>query len=310
MGSEYDGTTTGFKCFPAFCAGFCGRFRIEGQPAGRYRPPSHLCGMSPQNRPGRAGPRIARHDTMKLRSLLLVSCMLVVPALAMFSHLIPAEVRAAARHSFATATSDWLGTPADARTIPPPPAALPPAVAQSALPVHGGETLGFLPAATIPKPVATGLPPAATGLPPAATGGAAAATNPPLPAGAASSTATEPATPPLVTQLADRTRQLRDQQAREQQAIEAQLKSAGAVSFDCQPLPGSEGLFSSSCRVPMDATGQLQRVFQASGHDPGTASAALLAQVMAWRQRMAMQEPPATAGGADGTSPLPGGRFQ
>jgi hypothetical protein len=60
----------------------------------------------------------------------------------------------------------------------------------------------------------------------------------------------------------------------------------------------------------MDATGQLQRVFQASGHDPGTASAALLAQVTAWRQRMAMQEPHATAGGADGTSPPPGGRFQ
>jgi len=254
---------------------------------------------------------------MKLRSLLLVSCMLVVPALAMFSHLIPAEVRAAARHSFATATSDWLGTPAEARTIPPPAAALPQAVAQPALPVHGGETLGFLPTATVPNPTATGLPPAATGLPPAATGlppaatgGSAAPTNAPLPIGAASPAAAEPATPPLVTQLADRTRQLRDQQARDQQAIEAQLKSAGAVSFDCQPLPGSDGLFSSSCRVPVDATGQLQRVFQASGHDPVTASAALLAQVTEWRQRMAMQHLPANAGGADAASPPPGGRFQ
>lgn len=310
MGSEYDATSTDFKCFPAFCAGFCGRFRIEGPPAGRYRPPSRLGGISPQKCPGRAGPHIARHDTMKLRSLLLVSCMLVVPALAMFSHWIPAEVRAAARHSFATATNDWLGTPAEARTIPPPPAALPQAAVQSALPVHGGETVGFLPAATVPKPTATGLPPAATGLPPAATGGPSSPTNPTLPAGATATTAAEPATPPLVTQLADRTRQLRDQQAREQQAIEAQLKLAGAVSFDCQPLPGSEGLFSSSCRVPVDATGQLQRVFQASGHDPGTASAALLAQVTEWRQRMAMQQPPATPGGADGTSPPPGGRFQ
>ena len=227
--------------FRHFAPVFAGDFGLKDSlPAAIV--PSRPCGMSPQNRPGRAGPQIARHDTMKLRSLLLVSCMLVVPALAMFSHLIPAEMRAAARHSFATATSDWLGTPAEARTIPTPPAALPPAVVQSALPVHGGETLGFLPAATVPKPIATGLPPAATGLPPAATGGAAAATSPPLPAGAASSTAAEPATPPLVTQLADRTRQLRDQQAREQQAIEAQLKSAGAVSFDCQPLPGSDGL--------------------------------------------------------------------
>ena len=310
MGSEYDATSTGFKCFPAFYAGFCGRFRIEGPPAGRYRPPSRPCGMSPQKRPGRAGLHIARHDTMKLRSLLLVSCMLVVPALAMFSHLIPAEVRAAARHSFATATSDWLGTPAEARTIPPPAAALPQAVAQPALPVHGGETLGFLPAAPVPNPTATGLPPAATGLPTAATGGPAAPTNAPLAVGAASPAAAEPATPPQVKQLGDRTRQLRDQQARDQQAIEAQLKSAGAVSFDCQPLPGSDGLFSSSCRVPVDANGQLQRVFQASGHDPVTASAALLEQVTAWRQRMAMQHPPANAGGAEGGSPPPVGRFQ
>ena len=306
MGTEYDATSTGFKCFPAFAPVFAGDFGLKDRRPAAIVPPPASVACRPRNAPAEPGPHIARHDTMKLRSLLLVSCMLIVPALAMFSHLIPAEVRAAARHSFATATSDWLGTPAEARTIPPPAAALPQAAAQPALPVHGGETLGFLPTATVPKPTATGLPPAATGLPPAATGGPAAVANPPLPVGAAP----EPTTPPLVTQLADRTRQLREQQAREQQAIEAQLKSAGAVSFDCQPLPGSEGLFSSSCRVPVDATGQLQRVFQASGHDPGTASAALLAQVAAWRQRMAMQQPAAAAGSTDGTSPPPGGRFQ
>jgi hypothetical protein len=114
----------------------------------------------------------------------------------------------------------------------------------------------------------------------------------------------------MVAQLADRTRQVRDQQARDQQAIEAQLKAAGAVSFDCQPLPGPEGLYSSSCRVPVDATGQLQRVFQATGHDPGSASAALLEQVMGWRQRAVTQSPPAATEGMGGTGSLPADRFR
>lgn len=110
--------------------------------------------------------------------------------------------------------------------------------------------------------------------------------------------------------MADRTRQVRDQQTRDRQEIEAQLQSIGAVSFDCQPLPGSEGLYSSSCRVPVDATGQLQRVFQASGHDPGSSSAALLEQVMAWRQRAATQPAPATAGEIGGTGLPSGERFR
>jgi hypothetical protein len=239
---------------------------------------------------------------MKLRSLLLVICMLVVPALAMFSHWIPAEVRAAARRSFASATSGWLGAPAQAATVTPSVASPPAAVGQPGMPGPTVEATGFLPTATT-------RPTTATGLPPTASGGQATATRP-LQAGPAPTGTTEPAPPPLVAQLADRTRQLREQQAREQQAIEAQLKSAGAVAYDCQPLPGAEGLFSSSCRVPVDATGQLQRVFQASGPDPGTASAALLAQVTAWQQRMAAQLPAAVAGGADAAEPTPDRSFR
>lgn len=288
------------RYFPAFTPGFCGRFRIEGPPAGRYRPPPASASNSFPIRPA----------TMKLRSLLLVSCMLVVPALAMFSHLIPAEVRAAARRGFASATSGWLGTRAEAATVPSSGAATSPAAGKPALPSPTVETTGFLSPATAPSKTSTSLSPVATGLPPAATGGPATAAGS-LPVGTTATTTTmEPASPPLVTQLADRTRQLREQQAREQQAIEAQLKSAGAVAFDCQPLPGSEGLFSSSCRVPVDATGQLQRVFQASGPDPGSASAALLTQVTAWRQRLASQQPSAAAGGADGAGPPPAGRFR
>ena len=246
---------------------------------------------------------------MKLRSLLLVSCMLVVPALAIFSHLIPTEFRAAARRSFAAATSGWLGTPAEAGTVPFPTTPLsptpnqttpnPPTPNRPATSTASVAGTGLMPVTAAAPPTTATLAPAPTGLPPAAAGAPATAANP-LSAGTPSVATAEPATPALVAQLADRTRQARDQQARDQQGIEAQLTAIGAVSFDCQPLPGSEGLYSSSCRVPVDATGQLQRVFQASGRDPGSASAALLEQVMAWRQRIASQPPAAAVGGPDG----------
>jgi hypothetical protein len=113
----------------------------------------------------------------------------------------------------------------------------------------------------------------------------------------------------MVAQLADRTRQARDQQARDQQAIETQLKALGSVSFECQPLPGPDGLYSSSCRLPVDAAGQLQRVFQATGHDPTTASSALLDQVLAWRQRI-VQQSPAASSVEENAAGLPATRFR
>jgi hypothetical protein len=222
---------------------------------------------------------------MKLRSLLLVSCMLVVPSLAMFSHLIPADFRAAVRRTCGTVTSGWLGTTAEAGTVPPEPSS-PQVVADRVRdPLFTAQNGGVMSGSTAATQVATALPPAAAGAPTVFT----AAEEP---------SATEsPAGPPMVAQLADRTRLARDQQARDQLAVETQLKALGAVSFDCQPLPGSEGLHSSSCRVPVDATGQLQRVFQATGHDPASASAALLAQVSAWQQRAAVPPPGAAASG-------------
>ncbi|MFM9196853.1 MAG: hypothetical protein ACKOWG_14140 [Planctomycetia bacterium] len=178
---------------------------------------------------------------MKLRSLVLMSCMLIVPSLAMFSHLIPPDYRAAVRRHVASAAHRWLDRSA--------------------------------------KDVAAAHDPA-------------------------------PTPEPAVALLADRTRQVRDQQARDQLAVEKQLKALGAVSFECLPQAGPEGLYSSTCRVPVDATGQLQRVFQASGHDAGSASAALLDQVLAWRQRLTAQPLSPAAGGADGVGGLPSDRFR
>ena len=183
---------------------------------------------------------------MKLRSLLLAACMIVVPALAMFSHLIPPGVRTATRSHLVSLAESWFGVRAEAG--PPPAAEARPATQWTA-----------------PPPAPT----PGTGTPTTEADPAQGASPPPA----------------LVAQLADRTRNVRDQQARELQAIETRLKAWGAVTFDCQPLPGPDGLFSSGCRVPVDASGQLQRVFQATGHDSVSAAEALLEQVASWRRR-------------------------
>jgi len=233
-------------------------------------------------------------DTMTFRTILLATCMLVVPLLAMFSHLIPAEVRAAARRGFSTPSITPRVTAATASPVPPPPVTAPPARLEP-LP----RPADFLAAQAA-------LPPAAAGAPPPA----AAAGSTLLPVGHASAAAPDDtaSAAPLVAQLADRTRQARDQQAREQQALEDRLTSLGALAIDCQPMPGAAGLHSCSCRVPVDATGQLQRVFQATGRDPLSATDALLEQVTAWRQRVALQPP--LGPGADLDGPRAADRFR
>jgi hypothetical protein len=65
------------------------------------------------------------------------------------------------------------------------------------------------------------------------------------------------------------------------------LAALGAVAIDVRPLDGVAGMHVASCRVAMDAAGQLHRVFQAPGSDPGAATAALADQVEAWRDRLA-----------------------
>ena len=193
---------------------------------------------------------------MKCRSLLLVACMLIVPLLAMFSHKIPADVRASMRRGLRDALGHCLGRPAEAG-VPAPAAAVPTdSIARTDFVVDAQE------ARSDADPVASGTTAAQQ------------------PSGDAV------ASPALVAQLADRSRQARDQQS-----VEARLKDLGAMAFDCQPLPGAGGLFSSSCRVPVDASGQLQRVFQATGADPLAATESLAQQVAAWRQRVVDHAP-------------------
>lgn len=67
------------------------------------------------------------------------------------------------------------------------------------------------------------------------------------------------------------------------------LAALGAIAVDVRPLEGVAGMHVASCRVAMDAEGQLHRVFQSPGSDPSTAAAALADQVQAWRERQGGQ---------------------
>lgn len=67
---------------------------------------------------------------------------------------------------------------------------------------------------------------------------------------------------------------------------EKRLAALGAGAVECRPLE-SGGLYVASCRVALDAAGQLHRVFQATGPTPPAAVAALAEQVEAWRARWA-----------------------
>lgn len=151
---------------------------------------------------------------MKFRASVLVVCMTVVPALAMFSHHFPAGLREAARRHLWQPVVAWLHPAEASRT----------AMAEA-------------------EPVAS----------PAAVPDATPAGHP------------APGGPPPAARLA----------------------ALGAVAIDVRPLDGMAGTHVASCRVAMDADGQLHRVFQAPGSDPGAATAALADQVEAWRNRLA-----------------------
>jgi hypothetical protein len=171
---------------------------------------------------------------MKVRTCILFICMVVVPAMAMFSHHLPAEVRSAARcqiwEPLMDRMTDWFD--------------------------RGGRSAATAETGSVEQAIA------AAPIAPESTGGAIATGGP--------------------GDVAER------------------LARLGAVVIDCRPLEGAAGMHVASCRVAMDAAGQLHRVFQAAGPDPTAATAALASQVEAWQDRLALR-----AGGAA----VPSGRY-
>lgn len=224
---------------------------------------------------------------MKFRSCVLWSCMLVVPMLAMFSHRIPAEVREACRtHLWQPAAATVAGLVGQSAVEPPTPV-------ESAAPARGVPTaiVAGLPAqpanagepATLANPGAPPTLPHAAAGPPAASEPHPATVAGPLPVPQVASP------PPTAAAGSDRRR-----------SVETSLAKLGAVSIRCDPLPGHEGMHVGSCHVAIDASGQLQRVFQAAGSDPDTALEHLLDEVLAWRSRAMVrqaEDAPATRSG-------------
>lgn len=77
--------------------------------------------------------------------------------------------------------------------------------------------------------------------------------------------------------------------------VSGRLASLGATAVECRPLDGVPGVQVASCRVAMDAAGQLHRVFQTTAATPDEAIAALAAEVERWRDRLATRSLPAAA---------------
>ncbi|RLS41862.1 MAG: hypothetical protein DWH83_07690 [Planctomycetota bacterium] len=181
---------------------------------------------------------------MKFRSALLCVCMLVVPAAAMFSHRIPADLRAMMRERFAVAVRSWAGQAGPGKAVETVAAGEP-------LPAGSGSSGGML-------PVADRGPPAV-----GTTAGA------------------EPRAEELLGRL-------------------------GAVGLECRPLNGTAGMHVASCSVAIDDSGQLLRVFHASGANPAAATQALCDEVNGWKRRLtdrgraALTPPSVTGAGAAG----------
>lgn len=177
---------------------------------------------------------------MRMRSLLLGVCMVVVPALALFPHQLPPELAAVVRDSVWRPVASWAGWAEPAAPSAEPATATPEDVSAAPVPavVHG--------TASPPQQLFAASP--ATPIAPAAAG---------------------------------------------RREVEDRLLQLGATSIDCQPLPGGGGTVLASCRMAVDPSGQLQRVFQAAGPEPTATLARLLADVEAWRQRSASRAPAA-----------------
>jgi hypothetical protein len=176
---------------------------------------------------------------MRVRSLLLVVCMVVVPALAMFSHHVPPDVAAAIRQ-FVSGRQPPRSTKAT------------PAIPSPASPTTAGQAARPPPSSPVAAATATA----------------------PLP----------PATVPATMAVP----------ASGRRAIEDRLLELGATAIECQPLPGGSGTLLASCRVAADASGQLQRLFQAVGPEPTVALETLRSEVEAWRRRTAARSPAVT----------------
>lgn len=171
---------------------------------------------------------------MKIRSALLLAFMIVVPAAAMFSHRIPADIRRAMRVRFgeflaSVAAVTGASAPTGTGGRSSPEAARPEGEQIANVATTGERSPSVNAAQAVPAPRPAPVPAVAT--------------------------------------------------------VDGRLADLGAVAFECRPVAGGAGGHQATCSVPLDASGQLLRVFHATGADGPAATAALVADVAAWRGR-------------------------
>ncbi len=218
---------------------------------------------------------------MKLRSALLIACLIVVPLLAMFSHKVPTATRAAIRERLwdpmirPLASALGLGAPSPTSPAPrqataSPPPDCPVGSMKEAFP---GTPRAFASTASAATDVG---PPAADPLKPLQPARASGLREPD--AAIAGNTLQ-----PAILLGSDDSLPIGGATGRE--LLEARLRALGATRIDWTPGQGGDGLHRCSCRIPAEPSGQLHRIFQAAATDPVAALDNLVGQVTAWSMR-------------------------
>ena len=210
---------------------------------------------------------------MKLRSALLIACLIVVPLLAMFSHKVPTATRTAIRERLwdpvIRPLASALGLGATSPTSPAPRQAADSPVEDpfpgppTAFASSGSASTDIGPAAADPLQTLQATRASSLRQPDTAIAG-----NTP---------------PPAILLGSDDSLPIGGATGRE--SLEARLRALGATRIDWTPGQGGDGLHRCSCRIPAEPSGQLHRIFQAAATDPVAALDNLVGQVTAWSMR-------------------------
>jgi len=268
--------------------------------------------------------------------------MVIVPLMAMFSHKIPTQARAAAREQLWNPVQQAIlsaldmesnGRPANAPvaalTTPPP---FVPVAAAVLTPADGATAPNELPGEPRPptaqeilpplspapleriEPVAlepVTLPMQSLAPPPAPTGRQVAAALASATKGAWHAPGAAPAQPggrpqqATFTPAADISPLPDVRSAVGRQALEDRLRKLGALAFEWTPLTAGDVVHRCSCSLAVDPAGQLHRVFQGAGTDPTAAADNLLAQIDAWQRTRGTQRLPTARAALDASGTPP-----
>jgi hypothetical protein len=211
---------------------------------------------------------------MKIRSSVMIACMLVVPALALFSHLTPPAAREFLRCSVCDPLCQAISA------------------IDAALPFGAQATLLAGPAEAVRQPLAEDVSqPVIAAEPAVATVPQSGAPAAPAPADTTAVKTLPPvAVSPAVVPASPVAKQDQPRSQAEWAALaslRSQLASLGATGIDCRPQPGALPGYISSCRIGIDADGQLHRMFHGQGPDAPAAMQSLVSQIQAWQVQQA-----------------------